>query len=97
MCAYRDRRTPHPDQELLSAGSGKIREPLKALYNVEDEIALIAWELARWQPGLGLIERQALIMLDPDGHCPSAGRKHPDSACAVTRDGLFASTWRVGS
>ena len=45
------------------AGSRKSREPLKALYSVEDEIALIAWELARWQPGLGLLERQALILL----------------------------------
>jgi exodeoxyribonuclease V alpha subunit len=50
------------DQELLD-WYRKIREPLKALYSVEDEIALIAWELARWQDGLGLFEQQALILL----------------------------------
>ena len=40
-----------------------IREPLKAFYNLEDEVALIAWELARWQDGLGLIEQQAVMLL----------------------------------
>ena len=41
----------------------QIREPLKAHYSVEDEVALIAWELARWQDGLALIEQQAVILL----------------------------------
>jgi exodeoxyribonuclease V alpha subunit len=41
----------------------RIREPLKTLYNVEDGTAMIAWELARWQEGLGLFERQALILM----------------------------------
>ena len=50
------------EQDLL-CWYRKIREPLKALYSVEDEIALIAWELARWQDGLELIEQQALILL----------------------------------
>jgi exodeoxyribonuclease V alpha subunit len=50
------------EPELLS-WFRKIREPLKALYNIEDEIALVAWELARWQDGLGLSEQQALILL----------------------------------
>ena len=62
MSAYRDRRTAATDQELLS-WFAKIAEPLKALYGVEFEVALIAWELARWQPGFGLLERQALIVL----------------------------------
>ena len=47
------------ESELLS-WFRKIREPLKALYNIEDEIALVAWELARWQDGLELLEQQAL-------------------------------------
>ena len=50
------------EQDLL-CWYRKIREPLKALYNVEDDIAIIAWELARWQDGLELIEQQALILL----------------------------------
>jgi exodeoxyribonuclease V alpha subunit len=50
------------EQELL-CWYRQIREPLKALYGVEDEVALIAWELARWQDGLGLTEQQALILL----------------------------------
>ena len=41
----------------------RVREPLRALYGIEDEVAVIAWELARWQEGLGLIEQQALILL----------------------------------
>jgi exodeoxyribonuclease V alpha subunit len=41
----------------------QLREPLKTLYNLEDEIAYIAWELARWQEGLAPRERQALILL----------------------------------
>jgi exodeoxyribonuclease V alpha subunit len=50
------------ESELLS-WFRKICEPLKALYSIEDEIALVAWELARWQDGLGLFEQQALILL----------------------------------
>ena len=50
------------EQDLL-CWYRKLREPLKALYSVEDEVAIIAWELARWQDGLGLIEQQALILL----------------------------------
>ena len=41
------------ESELLS-WFRKIREPLKALYGIEDEIALIVWELLRaadWAPG----------------------------------------------
>jgi hypothetical protein len=38
---------PTSEQDLLS-WYREIREPLKALYGVEDEIALIAWELTRW-------------------------------------------------
>ena len=50
------------EQELLD-WYRKIREPLKALYSIEDEVAFIAWELARWQDGLELIEQQAVILL----------------------------------
>ena len=50
------------ESELLS-WFRKIRERLKALYSIEDEIALVAWELARWQDGLGLFEQQTLILL----------------------------------
>jgi hypothetical protein len=41
----------------------KFREPLRALYNLDDEIACIAWELARWQEGLEVGEYKALILL----------------------------------
>ena len=41
----------------------QLREPLKALCNMEDEIVYIAWELARWQEGLAMRERQAVILL----------------------------------
>ncbi len=41
----------------------QLREPLKALCNMEDEIVYIAWELARWQKGLAMRERQAVILL----------------------------------
>ena len=50
------------DQALLT-WYRKIREPLKALYNLEEEIVLIAWELSRWQDGLDLVERQAAMIL----------------------------------
>ncbi len=50
------------DQALLT-WYRKIREPLKALYNLEEEIVLIAWELTRWQDGLELVERQAVMIL----------------------------------
>ena len=40
-----------------------IREPLKAFYNLEDEIALIAWEWPAGRTGLGLIEQQAVMLL----------------------------------
>ena len=50
------------EQELLN-WYRQIREPLKAQYSIEDEVALIAWELARWQDGLTLIEQQAVILL----------------------------------
>src|SRR3984957_14997415 len=41
----------------------QLREPLRTLYNLEDEIVYIAWELGRWQEGLVPRERQALILL----------------------------------
>jgi len=53
---------PEPEVALLE-WLKKVRESLTTLYNLEDEIAFIAWELARWQPGINLIERQALILL----------------------------------
>jgi exodeoxyribonuclease V alpha subunit len=42
---------------------GQLGEALRTRYNLEEETVFIAWELARWQPGLKLIERQALILL----------------------------------
>jgi exodeoxyribonuclease V alpha subunit len=55
---------PVPDSEItLLDWLEQIREPLRMLYNLEDEVTFIAWELARWQPGINLIERQAVIML----------------------------------
>jgi exodeoxyribonuclease V alpha subunit len=41
----------------------QLCEPLRTLYNQEDEVVYIAWELARWQEGLAPRERQALILL----------------------------------
>ena len=37
---------------VLLAWIEQLREPLKTLYSLEDDIAYIAWELARWQEGL---------------------------------------------
>ena len=51
-----------PELELLD-WLGPIRERLKALYNLEEDVVFLAWELARWQPGLDPDERQALILL----------------------------------
>ncbi len=42
---------------------GHIREQLKTLYNLDEEVAFLAWELSRWQPGLEADDRQALILL----------------------------------
>src|SRR5271170_7777382 len=50
------------EQDLL-CWYRKIRGPLKSLYNVEDEVGLIAWDLTRCQVGLGLIDQQALMLL----------------------------------
>ncbi len=41
----------------------QLREPLRTLFNLEDEIVYVAWELARWQEGIAPRERQALILL----------------------------------
>jgi hypothetical protein len=41
----------------------QLRVPLNTQYNLDDDIAYIAWELARWQEGLAPRERQALILL----------------------------------
>ena len=51
------------DEVLLLDWLWHVRENLKACYNVEDEVGFLAWELVRWQPGLELAERQALILL----------------------------------
>ncbi len=40
-----------------------IRERVRTLYNLEDEVAFLAWELARWQSGLPLEERKGLTLL----------------------------------
>ena len=56
--------TGQPDAELdLLGWLGHIREQLRTLYNMEEEVAFLAWELARWQAGLDSDERQALILL----------------------------------
>lgn len=53
-----------PAAELdLLGWLGHIREQLRTLYNMEEEVAFLAWELARWQAGLDSDERQALILL----------------------------------
>ena len=51
-----------PDNVLLT-WLKKIRERLNDLYNIDDVVALMAWELARWQSGLTPLERQAVILL----------------------------------
>jgi exodeoxyribonuclease V alpha subunit len=53
---------PEPETVLLE-WLRPVRENLKVCYNIEDEVGFLAWELARWQPGLELAERQALILL----------------------------------
>jgi exodeoxyribonuclease V alpha subunit len=58
----RDGNATASDQDLL-AWYRKVQVPLQALYSVEDEVALIAWELVRWQDGLTLFEQQALLLL----------------------------------
>jgi exodeoxyribonuclease V alpha subunit len=55
-------RSATSEQEVL-AWYRQIYEPLKAQYSIEDEVALVAWELARWQEGLMLFEQQAVILL----------------------------------
>ena len=55
-------RSPASEQELFDWHC-KIRELFKSLYSIEDEVALLAWELARWQHGLMPTEQQAVILL----------------------------------
>ena len=55
--------TPACPETALLDWLEQLREPLKTLYNLEDEIVYIAWELGRWQEGLAPRERQALILL----------------------------------
>ena len=50
-------RSVDPETDLL-AWLARVRARLNDLYNLDDKIAFIAWELARWQPGLNLPERQ---------------------------------------
>jgi exodeoxyribonuclease V alpha subunit len=54
---------PSSAEIALLAWLEQVREPLGTLYNLEDEVAYIAWELARWQDGLAPRERQAVILL----------------------------------
>ncbi|WP_422927165.1 exodeoxyribonuclease V subunit alpha [Singulisphaera sp. PoT] len=51
-----------PDAELLR-WLAPVRERVRTLYNLDDEIPFLAWELARWQAGLNLEDRRALVML----------------------------------
>ena len=53
---------PEQDAALLD-WLGQVREQIGALYNLEEEILYIAYELARWQMGINLVEREALILL----------------------------------
>lgn len=50
-------------EAAMLAWLGQLREPLETEYNLESEVSAIAWELARWQPGLNLREHQALLLL----------------------------------
>ncbi len=50
-------------EAAMLAWLGQIRARLETEYNLEGEIPAIAWELARWQPGLSAREHQALILL----------------------------------
>ena len=50
-------------ENVLLTWLKKIRKRLNDLYNIDDVVALIAWELARWQSGLTPLERQAVILL----------------------------------
>jgi exodeoxyribonuclease V alpha subunit len=50
-------------EAALLAWLAPVRERLVTAFAVEDEIALLAWELARWPAGLDLDDRAALTLL----------------------------------
>lgn len=56
-------RPPDPADAALLAWLAPVRERLATAFAVEDEVALLAWELARWPAGLALNERAALSLL----------------------------------
>jgi exodeoxyribonuclease V alpha subunit len=51
------------DDEALLAWLGPVRERLAASFNLEEEVALLAWELGRWPEGLKPEERASLALL----------------------------------
>jgi exodeoxyribonuclease V alpha subunit len=62
LAAVGNRSIPELDLAILE-WLRQVRENLRTCYNIDDEVGFLAWELARWQPGLELTERQALILL----------------------------------
>ncbi|MHC5544503.1 exodeoxyribonuclease V subunit alpha, partial [Singulisphaera rosea] len=51
------------DESVILDWLSLVRERLGTLYNFEDEVPFLAWELVRWQSGLTLDERRAMILL----------------------------------
>jgi exodeoxyribonuclease V alpha subunit len=53
-----------PDDEApLLAWLGPVRERLAARFNLDDEVAFLAWELGRWPEGLDHADQAALVLL----------------------------------
>jgi exodeoxyribonuclease V alpha subunit len=52
-----------PVSDPLLAWLRPVQETLGSEFAIEPEVALLAWELARWPAGLDLEERKALVLL----------------------------------
>jgi len=55
--------SPMTDEEALLHWLGPVKERLGSAYSIEEEVAFLAWEFARWPAGLNVEERQALALL----------------------------------
>jgi exodeoxyribonuclease V alpha subunit len=56
-------RAAGDDEAALLGWLGGVRERLVSTFAVEDEVAFLAWEVARWPSGLTVEDRAALALL----------------------------------
>ncbi len=75
------------DESALLAWLRPIRERLAASFNLEEEVAFLAWELGRLPDGLNREERAALILLALTTLIAHASEEHAAPRFAIEASG----------